>query len=190
MRNVMRPNVKHLSGQPPPSQAQSNPALVTYENGDDTEHLRSAMGQFATGVTVVTAMSGDTPVGVTANSFTSVSLEPPLVLFCLGKSLGCVEAFETAEHFVINLLRSDQQAISNRFATKGIDRFQDTPWRRSDGNAPVIEGALASIECSKHMQFDGGDHTIFIGEVKRAQYVPGHDPLLYFGGDYRQINQA
>ncbi|MEL6568285.1 MAG: flavin reductase family protein [Pseudomonadota bacterium] len=189
MRDFMRTYAKRLAGRPVPQNDPSG-ALVTFEKGDDTRELRRAMGQFATGVTVVTAMSGDTPVGVTANSFTSVSLEPPLVLFCLGKSLGCVEAFETTEHFVINLLRSDQQAISNRFATKGIDRFQGTPWCLSQDNVPVIEGALASIECSKNAQFDGGDHTIFIGKVKRAQYVPGHDPLLYFGGDYRQINQA
>lgn len=163
---------------------------VECHSGQDKRELRNAMGRFATGVTVITTMVNGLPVGVTANSFTSVSLEPPLVLFCLGKGLGCLEAFQSAECFMINVLQSDQQSVSNAFATKGIDRFKDTAWHTSTTGLPVIDGALGSIECTRHTEVDAGDHTIFIGEVVRARYVPGHDPLLYFGGDYRQINQA
>ena len=163
---------------------------LEYTGGPDTRAFRNAMGGFATGVTVVTTMAGPIPVGVTANSFTSVSLDPPLVLVCLGKSLGCIDAFSEAEHFAINVLREDQRSLSARFATKGIDRFKDTDWDRSQTNNPMIRNALANIDCAKHAQMDYGDHTIFIGEVLHATYHPGHDPLLYFGGKYRHLHQS
>lgn len=156
----------------------------------DARDYRNAMGGFATGVTVVTTMSSDTPIGVTANSFTSVSLSPPLILICLGKSLGCVDAFLKAKHFAINVLEKDQEALSTRFATKGIDRFQDTDWHASSLHNPIIESALANIECAKHAELDYGDHTIFIGEVLRVQYAIDGDPLLYFGGEYRQLRAS
>lgn len=190
MRDLVRTYARRLAGRPLPQQPPCETTTVEYSAGDDPRDLRRAMGQFATGVTVITTMAGEAPVGVTANSFTSVSLDPPLVLFCLGKSLGCLDAFEAADRFVINVLKSDQQAVSNRFATKGIDRFEDTSWQRSETNVPVLDDALASIECARHAMFDGGDHAIFVGAVLRARYAPGHAPLVYFSGDYRQINQA
>ena len=167
--------------------ATAAPVAYEYAKGDDTRALRQAMGRFATGVTVVTTMVDGTPVGVTANSFTSVSLDPALVLFCLGKSLGCVDAFIEAEHFAINVLKCEQKAVSARFATRGIDRFDGTDWQLSSHDVPLLSNTLATIECANHNRIDCGDHTIFIGEVLRATYDPDHDPLLYFGGDYRQL---
>lgn len=167
-------------------------SMKVIEPGQDLDlrAFRNAMGGFATGVTVVTTMAGKTPVGVTANSFTSVSLDPPLVLICLGKSLGCVDAFLNAQHFAINVLRKDQEALSTRFATKGIDRFQDTDWQASPLRNPLIASALASIECAKHAELDYGDHTVFIGEVLRVKYATDGEPLLYFGGQYRQLRAS
>lgn len=158
-----------------------------YARGADPRAFRNAMGGFATGVTVVTTMVEQVPIGVTANSFASVSLDPPLVLVCLGKALGCLDAFSDTERFAINVLRSDQRELSVRFATKGVDRFEGTDWEISETNTPMIKSALANIECSKHAELDYGDHTIFIGEVLRAKCDPTHEPLLYFGGEYRYL---
>lgn len=191
MRELLKVVPSDLSSEGRALSARKAPKSVEYRRGGDPRTLRNAMGQFATGVTIVTTMAGDLPVGVTANSFTSVSLDPPLVLFCLGKKLGCLDVFQSTDRFVINVLTNDQQCVSNRFAAKGVDRFRETAWRLSDVNdAPVIENALANIECVKHAQFDGGDHIIFIGEVMRAEYHPGHEPLVYFGGDYAELAQA
>ena len=152
--------------------------------------FRQAMGQFATGVTIVTTMSADQPVGLTANSFTSVSLDPALVLVCLGKSLGCLQAFSEADHFGVNVLQAAQRETSNRFATKGSDRFTGLDWHLADGTIPLLSNALANLECRKHAELDYGDHVIFIGQVERATYDPSRQPLLYFGGQYRQLQTA
>ena len=146
------------------------------------------MGGFATGVTIVTTMAGEEPVGVTANSFTSVSLDPALVLVCLGKSLGCIEAFSQSNQFAINVLKRDQTALSARFAKKGVDRFADTVWQFSEMQLPLIDQALVQIECDKYDQRDYGDHTIFVGEVLSARYESDPNPLLYFGGEYHQLH--
>ena len=156
----------------------------------DPSAFRQAMGQFATGVTIVTTMSGDQPVGLTANSFTSVSLDPALVLVCLGKSLGCLQAFCDADHFGINVLQAAQQDTSNRFATKGSERFTDLDWHLADGSVPLLSNALANLQCRKHAELDYGDHMIFIGQVQRATFDPNYEPLLYFGGRYRQLRTA
>jgi len=164
--------------------------IIDTENELDPRAFRNAMGEFATGVTVVTTMAEDTPVGVTANSFTSVSLSPPLVLICLGKSLGCVDAFANNPHFAINVLEKDQAALSMRFATKGIDRFRETEWTPAKTGSPLISSALANIECAKYAELDYGDHTIFIGKVLGVRHAPGGDPLLYFGGEYRELRAS
>ncbi|MEM9570475.1 MAG: flavin reductase family protein [Pseudomonadota bacterium] len=156
-------------------------------NKSDTLAFRAAAGRFATGVTIVTTMSETVPIGVTANSFTSVSLDPPLILVCLGKALGCVDAFSDTEHFAVNVLKSAQRDTSVRFATKGIDRFDGTDWNVSETNTPLLDDALARIECLKHSQMDYGDHTIFIGQVLSCTYDPTDEPLLYFGGEYRSL---
>lgn len=129
--------------------------------------LREAFGSFITGVTVVTAM-GDTgvPVGFTANSFTSVSLDPPLLLVCPSKSLTSFPVFNTCENFTVNILAENQQDISNVFATAVADRFGEITWRQDKWNCPVIDGVAASFCCSAHSRLDAGDHIILMGEVK------------------------
>lgn len=162
-----------------------------YRQGSDARTLRDALGCFATGVTVVTTLDEDgQPVGLTANSFTSVSLEPPLLLVCIAKSAGSLAAMEAAENFAVNVLHIGQQPTSNLFAKSGEDRFAATPWSRGHNGAPLLSGALANFECHRHALHDGGDHVILVGEVVRARFEPRRDPLLYFRGKYRRLHFA
>ncbi|MEZ6001075.1 alpha/beta fold hydrolase [Hyphomonas sp.] len=162
-----------------------------YRQGSDARTLRDALGCFATGVTVVTTLDGDgQPVGLTANSFTSVSLDPPLLLVCIAKSAGSLSAMEAAENFAVNVLHIGQQPTSNLFARSGEDRFAATPWRRGHNGAPLLSGALANFECRRHALHEGGDHVILVGEVVRARFEPRRDPLLYFRGKYRRLHFA
>lgn len=162
-----------------------------YRQGSDARTLRDALGCFATGVTVVTTLDEEgQPVGLTANSFTSVSLEPPLLLVCIAKAAGSLAAMETAENFAVNVLHIGQQPTSNLFAKAGEDRFAATPWSRGHNGAPLLSGALANFECRHHAMHEGGDHVILVGEVVRARFEPRRDPLLYFRGKYRRLHFA
>ena len=162
-----------------------------YRQGSDARTLRDALGCFATGVTVVTTLDEEgQPVGLTANSFTSVSLDPPLLLVCIAKSAGSLNAMEAAENFAVNVLHIGQQPTSNLFAKSGEDRFAATPWRRGHNGAPLLSGALANFECRRHALHEGGDHVILVGEVVRARFEPRRDPLLYFRGKYRRLHFA
>ncbi len=165
-----------------------SPSHTEYRSGSDPRILRDALGTFATGVTVVTSL-GDNgePVGLTANSFTSVSLDPPLLLVCPARSASTTSALEASDHFAINVLRSDQQHISTLFATKGTDRFSEIAFDTCEHGVPIIHDALANFECRKHAVHDGGDHLILIGEITRVRFTPDHDPLLYYGGQYRNL---
>lgn len=160
-----------------------------YVSGSDPRTLRDAMGCFASGITVVTTKDENgKPVGLTANSFTSVSLDPPLVLVCLGKNVGSLPAFNGAEAFAVNILHTGQQPISNLFASKGKDRFTETDWQTWDKNVPIISNSLANFECIKTAEIEQGDHILFIGEVVRARFDPRRDPLLYSSGKYRRLH--
>lgn len=164
-------------------------AAPEYRSGSDPRTLRDALGCFATGVTVVTAFAPDgTPIGLTANSFTSVSLSPPLLLVCIDRRAGSLPALELAEGFAVNVLHIGQQPTSNRFARPGEDRFADTAWDTGEFGAPVLAGTLAAFECRRHALHDGGDHVILIGEVVKARFEPRRDPLLYFRGKYRRLH--
>lgn len=150
--------------------------------------LRRALGAFATGVTVITTTDASgRPVGLTANSFTSVSMDPPLVLFCLDKRSASLNAFERSEAFAINVLSSQQQDISRRFASRAEDRFAATPWETWELKVPIIQNAAASIECEKHSVVDAGDHLIFLGRIHHTWLDPQRAPLLYFQGGYQQV---
>lgn len=165
--------------------------LPDYISGSDPRTLRDALGCFATGVTVVTAMDADgNPVGLTANSFTSVSLDPPLLLVCIAKTSSSLKLMEKADHFAVNVLQIGQQPVSNVFAKSGEDRFSDTPWQVGQNGAPILTGALVNFECRRHAEHDGGDHVILVGHVERARYEPRRDPLLYFKGKYRRLHFA
>ena len=162
-------------------------ALV-YHSGSDARTLRDALGCFATGVTIVTTRDdAGLPIGLTANSFTAVSLDPPLILFCLAKSSGNLERFRAADHFAINVLHIGQQPTSGVFARSTEDRFQDVAWEAWDTGAPILSGSLASFECATHEVVEAGDHLVFIGRVLRARFEPRRDPLRSFRGKYRRL---
>lgn len=160
-----------------------------YRLGSDQRTLRDALGCFATGVTVLTTLTGDRqPVGLTANSFTSVSLDPPLLLVCIAKSATSAASFKTCAQFAVNVLHIGQQPVSSRFAKKGEERFSQTRWEPGLEGCPVLTGSLATFECTTHELLDGGDHIILIGAVERARFEPHRDPLLYFRGKYRRLH--
>ena len=140
---------------------------------------------FATGVTIVTARAEDgTLVGLTANSFNSVSLAPPLVLWSLARSAGSMPVLSTGSHYAINILAADQSALADRFATRNIDRWAEVQFDIGVGGAPVLAGAAASFECFNRSRYEEGDHVIFVGEVERCAHRPGASPLLFHGGRY------
>lgn len=152
----------------------------------DARQLRNALGQFATGITVVTAYDGGDVHGMTANSFTSVSLDPPLILVCVDRRNRTHEVLPRVERFAINVLSADQESISRYFAG---DRSQPPPYRLDQGagtRSPVFEGVLAWFDCSLWRVYDGGDHSIFVGEVEQFAAVGGR-PLLYFQGAYARL---
>lgn len=166
-------------------------APAQYQTGSDARTFRDALGCFATGVTIVTAVApAGTPVGLTANSFTSVSLDPPLLLVCIANTAGSADVLRNATHFGVNVLQIGQQPTSNRFAGKGEDRFATTPWEPSEAGVPVLTGSLASFECQHFSLSEGGDHFILVGQVLKATYEPRRDPLLYFRGKYRRLHFA
>lgn len=166
-------------------------AAPEYREGSDARTFRDALGCFATGVTVVTAMAdGSAPIGLTANSFTSVSLDPPLLLVCIANTAGSAAALEAADRFAVNVMQIGQQPTSNRFAGKGVDRFAASDWEIGEFGSPVLNGSLASFECVRHAVHDGGDHFILIGRVLKARFEPRRDPLLYFRGKYRRLHFA
>lgn len=164
---------------------------ILFRSGSDSGTLREALGCFATGITIVTALDVDgIPVGLTANSFTSVSLDPPLLLVCIAKSSGSAPFLRQARHFAVNVLQIGQQPASNRFAGKGEDRFGGTDWTAGETGAPLLDRSLCSFECRQYSVSDAGDHFILVGEVVRAQFEPQRDPLLYFRGKYRRLHFA
>ena len=151
------------------------------------EEFRRACGRFATGVTIASVMDAQgSPHGLTVSSFTSVSLDPPLVLICLGHAVSAIHHFRAASHFGINILAEDQRALSERFARKGHDRFEGVAWHAGQTGVPLLPGALAAIECAVHRIVPMGDHDILVGEMVHAHIHHG-EPLLYFGGSYRKL---
>jgi len=149
--------------------------------------FRRACGRFATGVTIATVLdAAGAPHGLTVSSFTSVSLEPPLILVCLGQEVSNIALFRHATHFGINVLKEDQQPLSDRFARKGQDRFDGLEWRRGATGVPLLPGCLAQIECAVHRRVEMGDHDIFVGEMVHACVSEG-EPLLYFASAYRTL---
>ena len=147
--------------------------------------FRAALGMFATGVTIVTARSaGGEVIGLTANSFNSVSLEPPLVLWSLSRAAGSMAVFSAGSHYAINVLAADQRALAERFALRGADRFAGLTFDEGAGGAPLLHGAAATFECFNRSRYEEGDHVIFVGEVERCTHRPGASPLLFHGGRY------
>ncbi len=155
---------------------------------DDLKKFRQCLGKFATGVTVVTCTDEDgKPYGITANSFSSVSLEPRLILWNVAKVSNSLQAFLDAEFFAINLLARDQQDLSSHFAKSDHTLFDMVEINRSQENVPLIPGALACFECRTHRIHDCGDHYIVVGEVLRFASNE-REPLLFFNGGYAALD--
>ena len=149
--------------------------------------LRNALGSFATGVTIITTLGKNgQKVGMTANSFNSVSLTPPLILWSIGKSTNCFEDFMAAEAFAVHVLAEDQQDLSNRFATTGIDRFAELECTKGFLGSPILPHYSACFQCKMSHQYEGGDHIIMLGEVIEFNDNQ-HQPLLFHRGNYNNL---
>ena len=156
----------------------------------DPQELRRVMGHFATGVTVITTKDKEGgPNGLTANAFMSLSLNPPLILISVDKSATCYSCFELHNGFTVNFLSEGQEEISRRFATKGIDKFAEINWREGSNGAAILDGVLGHIECKVTQSYDGGDHTIVVGEILDVN-ASGERPLLFFKGKYQRLPAA
>jgi flavin reductase (DIM6/NTAB) family NADH-FMN oxidoreductase RutF len=150
----------------------------------DPRDFRNALGTFATGVTIVTAMSAEgRPYGVTCNSFASVSLNPPLVLWSLGMFSQGLTIFQNASHFVVNVLGASQQGLASQFAKSSGDKFAGVNWTAGLGNAPVLADVVASFQCRAANRYYGGDHVIFLGAVEAYAY-DHREPLLFARGSF------
>ena len=140
---------------------------------------------FATGVTIVTARTaGGELLGLTANSFNSVSLSPPLVLWSLSQAASTLPALSQGSHYAINILAADQKELAERFASKQGDRWQDVAFTDGISGSPILTGAAASFECFNRSRYEEGDHVIFVGEVEHCSRQEGASPLLYHGGKF------
>ena len=153
------------------------------------DEFRSVLGRFPSGVTVVTTKAPDgSDSGMTVSAFSSVSLEPPLVLICIEKTASAYEALIESTGFVVNILSASQEQIARRFAIVDIDRFEGIGYSRSQNGFAVLDDALGLIECSTVAQHDAGDHTVIVGEVEAARAGTG-TPLLYYRGGYAQLER-
>ena len=161
--------------------------MTAHKNKVDSRAFRTALGNFATGITVVTARAADgRPIGPTVNSFNSVSLEPPLVLWSLARSLPFAADFENCDHYAINVLAEDQQDLSQRFASRLEDKFAGLAFSEGLGGAPLLDGCCARFECRNTVRHPGGDHVVFISEVERFDRAE-RAPLVFHAGAYRRL---
>lgn len=154
----------------------------------DQRALRTALGHFATGIAIVTATGrGGALIGLTVNSFNSVSLDPPLVLFSVDRRAYSLDLLRGAAAYAVNILNDQQEAISTQFARPLVDKWRGVAYTMGDAGAPLIDGAIAQFECRPHAVHDGGDHVIFVGEVAGFRYDAAARPLLYFRGKYTYL---
>jgi flavin reductase (DIM6/NTAB) family NADH-FMN oxidoreductase RutF len=166
---------------------------VTIELGEGAEHdaraLRDAFGCFTTGVTVVTTVGTDgRKVGLTANSFTSVSLDPPLALICVDLKSSSLPCLDAAGVFAVNVLHAEHQDLARNFVRKDVDRFAGVEIETWRTGVPILSGCMANFECETHQVFDAGDHRIYVGRVVKLRYDPDHEPLVYLQGRFRRVH--
>lgn len=151
------------------------------------DEFRRACSRFATGVTIAGAMdSNGAPHGLTVNSFSSVSLDPPLILICLGHAIAALDVFRQARHFGLSVLRESQRALSERFAAPMDNRFESLAWRQGKNGVPLLDGVLAQIECTTVRRVSVGDHDVLFGEMTAAAVEDG-EPLIYYASEYRKL---
>ncbi|TVS16589.1 MAG: flavin reductase [Gammaproteobacteria bacterium] len=154
------------------------------------QQFRQAMGQFATGVAVITCLSAENnPVAMTVNSFTSVSVDPPLVLWCVNRAILPFPAFSNCSHFAIHILHAGQQDLSNHFAIDSEDKFANVPWQPGIGGIPLLEDYLALYECETQNRVDAGDHVVLVGRLLDYK-LREREPLLFHAGRYRELMPA
>jgi flavin reductase (DIM6/NTAB) family NADH-FMN oxidoreductase RutF len=154
----------------------------------DPSAFRAVLGRYATGVTIVTTRTPEgRPTGLTVNSFTSVSLEPPLVLFCLDRAAGSGPAFAASDCFAVNILAAGQASVSARFADPVAARFVNDGTTAWETGAPILPDALAALDCRVHARHEGGDHVILVGRVLRAEVLRDGPPLVYWRGTYQGL---
>ena len=154
----------------------------------DSLQFRNALGRFATGVCVITANpAGHAPFGMTVNSFSSLSLTPPLVLWSLQKNSDTMEAFRVARQYCVNILSQEQKALSGRFAKKGDHTLGANDYTIGESGLPALRPCLASFECDMDARHDGGDHVILVGRVTHMSVSTGGRPLMFYEGGYREL---
>ncbi|WP_067168743.1 flavin reductase family protein [Microtetraspora niveoalba] len=151
-----------------------------------TARFKDVLGRFASGVTVITSIDGEGPAGFSCQSFSSLSLDPPLVLFCVSKSSTSWPRIAATGRFAVNILAADQQDVCRAFAVSGADKFAAVDWTRSPYGTAHLEGALATVDCHVADVHDAGDHLIVIGAVRELRDGRDHPPLLFFRGAYAQ----
>ncbi len=168
----------------PPIDADPANELASDSSPIDPRDFRNALGTYATGVTIITAAGTDgKPYGLTCNSFASVSLNPPLVLWSLVLYSSSLSVFQNAGHFAVNVLGASQQALSNKFAKSSEDKFVGVEWTPGVGNAPLLTDSVANFQCRAVNRYYGGDHVIFLGAVEAYAYNRS-EPLLFARGGY------
>lgn len=154
----------------------------------DQAHYRQVLGHFPTGVTVVAGLADGAPVGLAVGSFFSLSIDPPLVGFCVGKSSNSWKAMEPSGSFCVNVLGADQEDICRVFAASGDDKFATIGWTKTESGSPLINDVLAWIDCDLDAVHDGGDHHIVVGRVRGMDVGHEGDPLVFFRGGYAQLD--
>lgn len=155
----------------------------------DPDAFRAVMGRFATGVTIVTAVDDEgTDHGMTVSAFASLSLEPPLVVICIDHAASMHDLLLTAPYFAVNVLTAGQEPLARRFAETGAQRFTGIGYTRGERDLPVLNDVLAHVECRRVAHYDGGDHTIIVGETENAVVREGR-PLLYYRGGFAQLER-
>lgn len=157
----------------------------------DSSQFREALSRHATGVTIITAVMPDgRPAGMTVSAFSSLSLDPPLVLVCPAKTVNCLKGFTDGSHFAVNVLSNDQQALSVAFSSPIGNKFEQLDFETWDSGVPIIKGCVANLECSRQAIHDGGDHLIVVGRVDRIAVADQRSPLIYWRGAYRRLSDA
>lgn len=152
------------------------------------QEFRAALGRFASGVTIITTKDASGRLhGITVSAFCSVSLEPPLIAVCIEKNTGSHYAFLESSSFVVNILDSNQQSLSDRFASRIPNKFEGVAYEAGIDDLPVLGGALVNLECVLVNRFDAGDHTIFVGQIEKSNASESGEPLVYFHGNYREL---
>ena len=170
---------------PTPDISSFPPILRADAPGFSQREFRSSLGMFATGVTIVTARSPDGGlVGLTASSFNSVSLSPPLVLWSLAQTATSMAALSRCTHYAINVLAADQKLLAERFSGRREDQWKDVGFIENAAGVPLLNGAAATFECFNRSRYEEGDHVIFVGEVEHCRHRVGASPLLYHGGKF------